>query len=418
MESLLKKIHPADLEYVQSSIANSISDKKPFNIFFRYLRQKGEIKYINKKGRIIVDDRNEVTKIFGISQDITELKKTEEQLKIFGLFEKMLSEIYIFRQKDFSFLYANEDALRNIGCTLDELKKHTFSEILKDFETDSFKKITTPLVKNKKDKIVFFGNICREDHSFYPVEIHLQLIKQNESWESFPSFSNNVYLAVVLDLTERKRTEKELASSLQEKELLIKEIHHRVKNNLQVISSLLNLQKSYVKNDHINHIIDESRDRIRSMALLHEKLYQSKNLSLINIKSYIHELAHNLINTYCVSGKNIKLEINSDDENINIDLGISLGLIINEFISNSIKHGFKESQEGIISILFTRSEGNKYYLSVKDNGTGLPEGFDFEKTKTLGLQLVKSLVHQINGKLYINKKSGTEFKVVYNFEDT
>lgn len=410
MGKLLEKIHPADIEYVRTSIANSLSLKKSFDVYFRYLSPKGQVKYINKKGRVILNEEDEVVKVFGTSQDISDLKKTEEQLKIFSLFEKMLNEIYIFREKDLRFIYANADALRNIDYDLNSLKEMNLLNILQGYDAKSFKKLITPLLKENKEKIVFFGNFFKRNKKTYPVEIHLQLIKQNEKWDSIPSLSDNVFLAVVMDLTERKRTEQELTASLKEKELLIKEIHHRVKNNLQVISSLLNIQKSYINDNIISNIIDESRDRIHSMALLHEKLYQSKNLSQINFNTYIHELARSLLNTYCAPDQNINMEIDSKTENVNLDLGISLGLILNEFISNSIKHAFKDIQEGKISIFFNELN-KKFCLRVKDNGKGLPKNFNFENTETLGLQLVKALVDQIDGRLDIRNNSGTEFEI-------
>jgi PAS domain S-box-containing protein len=413
MEKLLEKVHPADVDYVQTSIANSISIKNSFDIYFRYLCSKGHIKYINKKGRIITNDRNEVIKVFGTSQDITDLKKTEEQLRIFNLFEKMLDEIYIFSEKDLKFIYANAEALRNTGCSLNRIKRMTVINILQNYETKSFKKMILPLLKGQKDKIVFFGNFKRTDNTIYPAEIHLQLIKQNENWESIPSLSGNVFFAVVLDLTERKRKEQELAASLKEKELLIREIHHRVKNNLQVISSLLNIQKGYSNDEKINNVIDESMSRIRSMALLHEKLYQSKNLSNVNFGRYINELAANLLSSYHSPDKIIDLEIESGVDDVNIDLGISVGLILNEFISNCIKHAFNEVQNGKISIFFNRMNSENLCLRVKDNGKGMPEGFNFETSNTLGLQLVSALVEQIRGNLTVKSNSGTEFEIVF-----
>jgi two-component sensor histidine kinase/DNA-binding response OmpR family regulator len=413
IEKIFENIHPGDLDYVQTNIANSISIKNSFDIYFRYISPKGKIKYINKKGRTITNERNEVVKVFGTSQDITDLKKTEEQLKIFNLFEKMLDEIYIFSEKDLKFLYANAEALRNVKCSLNNIKRMSLFNIMQNYETKSFDEIILPLLDGTKEKIVFFGSFKRTDNSSYPVEIHLQLIKQNEKWESIPSLSENVFLAVVIDLTERRRKEQELAASLKEKELLIKEIHHRVKNNLQVISSLLNIQKSYIDNEKINSIIDESRDRIRSMAILHEKLYQSKDLSQIDFNTYIHDLASGLLKSYSDPSKEIVLEISSKADSINIDLGISIGLILNEFISNCIKHAFTDVNKGKISISFKESDDDTFCLSVKDNGKGLPKGFKIEDAESLGLKLVNALVEQIKGNLTLRNDTGTEFEIIF-----
>lgn len=412
IEKELEKVHPSDLEMVQANLANSISSGSPFDIYFRYLSSNGEIKYINKKGKVIKNDRDEVIKIFGTSQDITSLKKMEDQLKIFNLFEKMLNGIFIISEEKFKLLYANAEAIRNLGYSLNKIKELNLFDIVQ-LNEDSFWKLAAPLINAKKEKIIFFNNFKRADGTVYPVEIHLQLIRQHESWQSFPSLPENIFFAVILDLTNRKRTEQELAESLSQKELLIKEIHHRIKNNLQIVSSLLNIQKSFISNKETISIIDESRNRVHSMALLHEKLYKSKDFNRINFIDYINELALSLVNTYSGINKKIELEINSNVEHVNIDLGVALGLMINEFVCNSIKHAFNEIPKGKISIDFNKIENNHLRLFVKDNGIGLSQNFDIENIETLGLELVKSLVGQINGKLLIYNNGGAGFEIIF-----
>jgi PAS domain S-box-containing protein len=413
IDLLHEKIHPDDREMVRASLANAISNSDSFDIQFRYLSSPNQIKFINKKGKIITNERSEVVKIFGTSQDITDIKRTEEQLKIFSLFEKMMNEIYIFSEDEFKFLYANADALRNLNYTIEEIKNFKLLEILKNYNRTTFKAAIAPLLSGKLDKIVLFDSFKRKDNSFYPAELHLQLIEQGGKWESLPSESGKVFLATVLDLTERKRTEKAMAASLHEKELLLQEIHHRVKNNLQVISSLLNIQKSFIKDEGFNNIIEESRDRIRSMALLHEKLYQSKDFNRIDFGNYINDLASELITAYSHLNKKIMLEIESDHSPVTIDLGISLGLILNELISNCIKHAFKEKTEGTINIYFRENKNRCFSLRVKDNGNGFAKDFDFENTGTLGLEIVRSLADQIDGRLSIHSNGGAEFEIEF-----
>jgi signal transduction histidine kinase len=203
-------------------------------------------------------------------------------------------------------------------------------------------------------------------------------------------------------------------TSLKEKEVLLKEIHHRVKNNLQIISSLLNLQSKLIKDPLTLEALRESKNRIRSMALIHEKLYQSKNFLTVNLEDYVRELIRYLFDTYDIGQKRITHNIMIRDVFINIDIAISLGLIINELISNSLKHGFeKKITNGEVVVLIDNNNKNEYCLVVKDNGDGLPDNFDLESSKTLGMQLVSTLVAQIQGKIEVFNEKGAEFKITF-----
>ena len=402
---LFGKIHPSDENYVRSAIVEAISGNKPFDVFFRISGSNGT-KFINKKGRTVTNGSKDVVKIYGTSQDITELKKTKEQLKIFSLFERMLSEIYIFNEDDLKLVFANEEALRNLSLGSAQLKNFTFPDLLIETDAKSLRRKLKLLSEGKEDKVVLFDNLRREDNSSYPVEMHIQLIDQGQQWEELPAFSSRVCLAVVLDLTERKRTEHKLLTSLKEKETLLKEIHHRVKNNLQIISSLLNLQKNSNLDSQAINVINECITRVRAMSILHEKLYRSKDFGGIDIVSYIKELGEYLIKTYSSINTNIDLAIIADSNQVNLDTGISLGLILNELISNSIKHAFRGLKQGIITIEFHNTAEDRYCLKVRDNGRGFPDDFEIEKIQSLGILLVNSLVHQLKGDLNIHSNHG------------
>lgn len=219
------------------------------------------------------------------------------------------------------------------------------------------------------------------------------------------------------DITNEKEQESRLKESLTEKEVLLKEIHHRVKNNLQIISSLLNLQSGYIKDKHSLGMFKESQNRIKSMALVHEKLYQSKDLANIDFAGYIQSLAVNLFRSYGANQNGIIPKIRVDNVSLGIDTAIPCGLIINELVSNSLKYAFPNGRKGEIWIeLYAENTGNesKYTLIVGDNGTGLPEGMDFRNTESLGLQLVNTLVSQIGGTIELNSDAaGTEFRIKF-----
>ena len=226
---------------------------------------------------------------------------------------------------------------------------------------------------------------------------------------------------ILANALERKRVEEQLNASLKEKEVLLKEIHHRVKNNMQVISSLLNLQSGRIKNQEILEMFKESQDRIRSMSLIHERLYQSADLAKIDFSHYIQNLANHLFQSYRIDPEAVVLKTDVRDVSLDINKAIPCGLIINELVSNSLKYAFpkvkdtekKEVKKGEIDIRLTADDG-KVILLVKDNGIGLPPDLDIETADSYGLQLVTTLVAQLNGKIHIKRKPGATFKIKFN----
>ncbi|MBE7555053.1 MAG: PAS domain-containing protein [Anaerolineales bacterium] len=215
---------------------------------------------------------------------------------------------------------------------------------------------------------------------------------------------------VLFDITARKRAEEQLKTSLHEKEILLKEIHHRVKNNMQVISSLLNLQSNYVSDTQALEIFQESQNRVRSMALIHEKLYRSKNLAEIDLGEYVNDLATYLFRSYKAYGKGITLKVQAEDVHLGIDAAVPCGLIINELISNALKHAFPNNYHGEILVELQKNQ-QQISLCVSDNGIGFPTDLDFQSTNSLGLQLVNTLVGQLDGTIELQNGCGATFKI-------
>ncbi|MEK7728690.1 MAG: histidine kinase dimerization/phosphoacceptor domain -containing protein [candidate division KSB1 bacterium] len=204
-----------------------------------------------------------------------------------------------------------------------------------------------------------------------------------------------------------------LNTALREKEVLLKEVHHRVKNNLQVISSLLNLQSGFIKEPEVLVMFTESMNRIKSMALIHEKLYQSKDFAKIDFAEYVRNLTNHLYRSYVINSNLIKFEIHVEDVSLNVDTAIPCGLMLNELVSNSLKYAFPNGRTGEISIRLFRQEGNQLILLVKDNGVGLPKDIDFKSSKSLGLKLVNILTQQLRGDLNYHSENGTEFRLAF-----
>jgi len=225
-----------------------------------------------------------------------------------------------------------------------------------------------------------------------------------------PDGTFNGYHGILRDITEREKMQSQLSASLQEKEVMLKEIHHRVKNNLQVISSLLNLQAKQVKDERVREIMRVGMNRVRSIALIHEKLYQSRTLSSIDYSEYIRKMAGYLFQTYNVDPGLIQVTVDADKILFTIDQAIPVSLMLNELLSNALKYAFPDGRAGQIRIDIHK-EGDNYIFIVADNGVGLPEGIDLEKTDTLGLQLVDTLVKQVQGSLEIERGGGTLFRI-------
>ena len=197
---------------------------------------------------------------------------------------------------------------------------------------------------------------------------------------------------------------------MHEKEVLLKEVHHRVKNNLQIISSILNLQSATITDQNTLDLLKNSQNRIRSMSLIHELLYQTKDFSTINFSEYIVSISTNLFQSYN-QNKNTKLTLDLDPLFLDLDIAIPCGLIINELVTNSLKYSFDNNQtNGEVKIQLSQKEDD-VLLKIEDNGKGFPNDIDFRDTESLGMQLVVSLIDQIDGEIILENTSGAKYEL-------
>jgi PAS domain S-box-containing protein len=216
---------------------------------------------------------------------------------------------------------------------------------------------------------------------------------------------------IIRDITERKRAEEKIRKSLEEKEVLLREIHHRVKNNMQIVSSLLALQTQNIEDNKYKDMFIDSQNRINSMAIIHEKLYRSENIAQINFKEYINDIVSNIFESYCMKS-NIKIEINAENIPIKIDYSVPCGLILNELVTNSLKYAFPDGRQGKIQISVESKENNMIQLSISDDGIGIPKDMDIQNSKSLGLHLVTALAkNQLHGEIILNRDGGTKFQI-------
>jgi two-component sensor histidine kinase len=218
---------------------------------------------------------------------------------------------------------------------------------------------------------------------------------------------------LTVELAERRRAEEQVKASLQEKEVLLKEIHHRVKNNLQVVSSLLNLQSEQIQDPWITEAFRDSQNRVRSMALIHERLYQSENLAVIDFSDYVRNLAEHLLRSYGVGAENVALDVEADVVFLDIDTAAPCGLLLNELVSNALKHGFPDGRKGLVQVGLYADQDSHLTLTVSDDGIGFPKDADMQSATSLGLQLVHTLVQQLDGRIEIHSRNGTTINVTF-----
>ena len=217
------------------------------------------------------------------------------------------------------------------------------------------------------------------------------------------------------DITDRKRAEEQLHASLQEKELLLSEVHHRVKNNMQVISGLLDLQARSTGNPELTEMLHESQSRIHAMSLVHEKLYGSKDFARIDLAGYVKTISQDLFQSYKINPREIDLIIQTDgDVYVDINKAIPCSLILNELISNALKHAFPEDRHGELQIIIHETKNAEIEIVVRDNGVGLPDDIDILQPLSVGLHLVNGLVkNQLYGQIEVRRDNGTEFRIKF-----
>lgn len=236
----------------------------------------------------------------------------------------------------------------------------------------------------------------------FPVEIGLNPLHMAQG---------TMILASIVDITERKQQEESLRSALKEKEVLLSEIHHRVKNNLQIIDSLIGMQSDRVLNEQAINILKDSQNRVRSIAMIHQILYQSQDFSQVNVADVVKSLVDNIAQSYGIESSRISIAMDIDSIFMPIDRSIPLGLTINELVSNTFKHGFPDHRTGKVNISLKNGKNHSLRLIVEDNGIGIPDDYDISTSDSLGLLLVKALTDQLGGELKVNRSNPTRFEL-------
>lgn len=399
--------HPVTVFFVEPS------DR---DVFIQKIKETGwindyELKLKGKDGRpietsvsarIVLDEDQVPSGIEGILRNITERKRIELSLKdseqkYRDLVDNALVGVYRTNLSG-DILFVNEALSKLVGFSSpDEMIKEGALVRYNDPKTRE------AFIKELKDK----GRL-----NYYEIEM---LSKSGETKNVLLSatLAGEEILGMMMDITDRKKATEKTKAALKEKEVLLQELHHRVKNNMQVISGLIELQSQQLKDKSSREIFNETRDRVSSMALIHENLYKASDLGNINFMEYIKTLTKHLFYSYNVDSGVVQLKTDVKNVFLDVQVGIPCGLIINELVSNTFKHAFPEGKRGEVCVsLFPESEG-QYTLIVKDNGIGFPKKMDFRNTKSLGMQLVTMLVDQLEGTIELKRDEGTEFVISF-----
>jgi PAS domain S-box-containing protein len=335
--------------------------------------------------------------------DIVERRRVEEALRLSEFCIEKASMSITRIGTDGKVLYANEQACRSLGYTREELSAISVFDFDASFTPEAWADHRRKLYSSGSRTIETSHR--RKDGTVFPVEVSVNYLEYQGAGFSF-SFTK--------DISERKQAEEKIRTSLQEKELLLKEIHHRVKNNLQVVSNLLDLQSEYITDNKTRRFFQESQDRISAMALIHEKLYQARDYMCIDFADYLDKLTQHLLRCYEKEAGQVSLTVETDKVAIGIDEAIPCGLIVNELLSNALKHAFPDGRKGEVKVRCLSLEDGRISLTVSDNGVGLPPGLDFRNTESLGLQLVTMLVRQLRGIIEIENDCGASFRITFS----
>jgi len=413
-------IYSGDRDNVYNSIKNSFNGETS-DIEYRIIIADESERVVHGKAEVIFDENNTPIRLKGTVQDITERKKAEEKLreseeKYRNIVETANEGIGII-DNEFKITYANKRMANMLGYTPED----GIGRPIWDFLSEESKAIVKSNIDKKLTGIDDSYELELIQKDGLPIWTYLNA---KALFDKEGKFLGSI--SMFTDITKRKEAEQALAEIEIARK---KEIHHRIKNNLQVISSLLDLEadkfrnRKNIKNSEVLEAFRESQDRVISMALIHEELYRGGGLDKLNFTQYVEELSENLFRTYSIGNNNICLKKDFEsDEFFDMDVAVPLGMLINELISNSFKHAFKGRNEGEIQIKLRREDNRAYTdhtneslksttfaLTVSDNGVGIPENLDIKELDSLGLQLVTSLVDQLDSEFEINRKNGTEF---------
>lgn len=440
MDNWLSKVHPDDKNRIKKFV--DLSEKQNQQHYeYRVIPKKGDERWVKAQVNLLKDPNGEILGRVGTIEDITkeieasELEKKAEKEKLRAEFAEDTSRRL---QKEIDVRIAAENDLKSAQEFNQYIIESSIDMIIAtdiSGEITEFNKAASRGFGYSGKQIIgsLVGELFAKDKNREEI---LKRVFQDGAWSGevlCKRFDKSTFIGylsasilsgsdkkvigtmgVLRDITELKKAEEDLKNNVQQKEILLKEVHHRVKNNLQVISSILNLQTGYIDDKETMAVIRECQDRIKSMAFIHESLYQKEDFAEVNFAEYLQNLCNNLKYSYMSPGRNILLDFDIEEISLSLDSAIPCGLIVNELVSNCFKYAFKDQKRGNIKISLAKDKNNNKVLVVHDSGHGLPQDLDIETNDSLGLQLVWTLVDQIDGEIKYEYASGSKF--IINFK--
>ena len=371
-------------------------------------RPDGTIMWLRTSKVPLVNAEGQIFGVLGTYEDVTEIKRAEIALqeseeRFRNALEYSAIGIALLRP-DGTWLKVNRSLCEIVGYSEAELLTKTFQDITHpdDLETDlanARRVLAGEITHYHLEK----RYIHKEGHTVW-VNLSASIVRDTSGVPSY-------FVAQIQDISQRREAEARLRDSLAEKEVLLKEVHHRVKNNMQVISSLLQLQAGYLHDPADKQIFRECQMRIQTMAIVHERLYRSGDFAQIDFGSHLRELCQLVHHTQLAEGRRYEMDVKVEPWQVSLDAAIPLGLIVVELLTNAFKHGFLGRDRGVARVLFQGQPDGGLLLEVSDNGNGLPPGFDFDKGRTLGLRLIRSLARQLRAEISIFPEEGAKFAV-------
>jgi PAS domain S-box-containing protein len=395
-----------DYEYGERMAREARETKRPVQYIREFDTLKGKIT-MEAEAIPILDQNDECTHFLHVSRDISERIETEKALK---KSETMYSSV-VESSKDGIILF-EAGTIKFVNTAIVEMTGFSSDDIegtgLTDFVAAEYVKLVAQRyadrVAGKDVPNIYEIAIKKKDGSTLPVELNSTVM----TFEGKPTA-----LVFIRDLSARKKTEEQLKRTLHEKEILLREIHHRVKNNMQIMSSLLRLQSQSIRDKEASEKLAVSQNRIKSMALIHDSLYRSKDLSKVDFLDYIQKLTLHLRSMFGQDAERHTFSLDLDHVYLEINTAIPCGLIINELVSNSLKHAFPGDTRGEVSIRMRKDRTGLHTLFIRDSGIGFPQDLDFQATDTLGMNIVTDLVKQLDGRISLDTERGTEFKISF-----
>ncbi|MGB3534709.1 MAG: PAS domain S-box protein [Microcoleaceae cyanobacterium] len=409
--AFLEAIHPDDRHLIIDIMTQN--SHQPQEIEYRIMRPDGEIRWLRDRAFPIYNESGELYRVAGIAEDITldkqaavALGRSQERLQLAlegsenGLWDWNLAT---------GELYTSPQAIQMLGYKTEAFTGSVtqWQEIIHPEDRSwVLERLNHHLTQSSSGAYAFDYRLRTRTGSWKWVANYGKVVERDAQ-------GNPVRMTgVQQDITERKKVEEKLQTSLREKEVLLQEIHHRVKNNLHIISSLLDLQSDTLENEQLIEIFADSQNRIRSMALIHEQLYQSPDLGQVEFGEYIHRLMNNLLCSFGDNINGIQPIVEADSVYLNIETAIPCGLLINEIVTNAFKHAFSQHKTGQIYVKFHQCQ-QQLILTLSDNGIGIPEEIDWQNSSSLGLRLVKILSRQLKAEIDTNFSQGTYFRFAF-----